>query len=280
VWSPPGIWPSPWADDLEDWAVEQNLTLTMPPGIPTRRGEGNQRDTMIDLIWTNAAAVLEDSFQEPTINFVASLGSDHTSLWTAFQHILESAIAPPPQLSQFIIADNAHDRWIQRFLEVSPQTLPTLTSTAEIDQEASQLTVDIERTSMNVFEAWKGYSPRGASWWNNACDLVVLRVREAQDPETWKVADKDLQRMVRTAKCEWADEFLCNATPECLWTAARWHFRWKQRLIPALLTETGLTDQPTIMTEALRKCFFKEFTTEVPLIFLDDPPRVLHGHMP
>jgi hypothetical protein len=83
---------------------------------------------------------------------------------------------------------------------------------------------DIEWTSMDIFEAQKGYSLRGASWWNNACNLVVLRVQEAQDPETWKVADKDLHRMVRITKCEWADKFLHDATPECLWTAVGWCF--------------------------------------------------------
>jgi hypothetical protein len=30
AWSPPGICHSPWADDLEDWAVEQNLELASP----------------------------------------------------------------------------------------------------------------------------------------------------------------------------------------------------------------------------------------------------------
>jgi endonuclease/exonuclease/phosphatase family metal-dependent hydrolase len=79
-WSPPGIRPSSWADKVENWAVSQNLALTSPPGIPTRRGEGNQRDTTIDLIWTNAAAILDDAFQDPIIDFPASIGLDHTGV--------------------------------------------------------------------------------------------------------------------------------------------------------------------------------------------------------
>jgi hypothetical protein len=119
---PPGIHASLWADRIEDWVVGQNLALTSPPGIPTCRDKGNQHDTTIENIWTNAAVILEDAFQDPIINFPALMGLDHAGLWLTYQHILELAInpPPPPQLSHFIIADNAQDQWIQHFLEVSP----------------------------------------------------------------------------------------------------------------------------------------------------------------
>jgi hypothetical protein len=99
MWSPPNIRPSPWADKLEDWAVSQNLALTSPPGVLMCRGEGNQRDTTINLTWCNTAAILDNTFQDTTIDFSASIGSDHAGLWMAYQHVLESAIAPPSQLS-------------------------------------------------------------------------------------------------------------------------------------------------------------------------------------
>jgi hypothetical protein len=79
-WSPPGICPSPWVNRVEDWAIGQSLALASPPGAPTHRGGGNQQDTTIDLIWTNATAILDDTFQEPTIDFTASMGSDHAGL--------------------------------------------------------------------------------------------------------------------------------------------------------------------------------------------------------
>jgi hypothetical protein len=62
VWSLPGIYPLPWADDLEEWAFSQMLTLASPPEIPTQRGEGNQRDTTINILWTNAVAILDNIF--------------------------------------------------------------------------------------------------------------------------------------------------------------------------------------------------------------------------
>jgi hypothetical protein len=81
-----------------------------------------------------------------------------------------------------------------------------------------------------------------------------------------------LHKVVTAAKCTWANDFLHNATSEQLWTAAKWHFGHKQRLIPMLTTDTGLSDQPTHMLEALKHHFFKTVLMEVPIVFLDDPP--------
>jgi hypothetical protein len=89
---------------------------------------------------------------------------------------------------------------MQRFLEVGPHDLPMLMTIADLDQEAHQITLDIEETSMQVFKAWKGYSPRGSAWWNNQCDLAVSRIQEALDPETHKAANKLLCKEVATAK--------------------------------------------------------------------------------
>jgi endonuclease/exonuclease/phosphatase family metal-dependent hydrolase len=107
MWSPPGIQPSPWADNLEHWAIRQNLGLASPLGILTQRGEGNQCDTTIDLIWTNTTALLDNAFQDPIINFTASIGSDHVGLWATYQHILKAAIDPPLHLLCFVIKDEA-----------------------------------------------------------------------------------------------------------------------------------------------------------------------------
>ena len=119
AWLPQGIPPSLWAVEIEDWALTQNLVLTNPPGVPTQKGEGNQRDTTIDLIWMNTAAVLEDSFLDPIINFTESVGSNHAGLSIVYQHILESAIEPP-QLTHFVINDEMSDLWSCQFLELCP----------------------------------------------------------------------------------------------------------------------------------------------------------------
>jgi hypothetical protein len=140
---------------------------------------------------------------------------------------------------------------------------------------------DIEKTCLMVFKVCKCFSPRGSTWWNEDCDTVATEVRNAQDLETRKAASKNLQKEVSLAKRNWANDFLHNATPERLWTAAKWRFgRW-QRLIPALATDTGLTDQPILMATALRQRFFKTSLAVVPPTFPDNPaPHAPRPHAP
>jgi hypothetical protein len=182
-------------------------------------------------------------------------------------------------LSCFIIADKAQEQWIQCFLEISPLVPPTLMTIIDLDQEAHQITDDIEETSMQVFKVWKGYSPRGLAWWNNDCNLAVTGLQEAPDLETYKVANKNLCKVVATAKHCWANKFLHNPTLEQLWIVAKWHFGHRQRLILALITDTGLSNQLAQMTMALKKHFFKMISSEVPATFPDDPPaHAPHPH--
>jgi hypothetical protein len=52
----------------------------------------------------------------------------------------------------------------------------------------------------------------------------------------------------------------------------KWRFGRKQRLIPALTTDIGLSDHPAHMATALRRRFFKMAPSFVPTAFPDDPP--------
>jgi hypothetical protein len=105
---------------------------------------------------------------------------------------LNQLLPPPPQLSQFIIVDDAQDWWTQHFIQTNPQITPMLSTTTDVDKEAEQLMQDIDHTSIQIFKAWKGYSLRGSSWWNNKCDLAAARAHEAQNLESCKVANKAL----------------------------------------------------------------------------------------
>ena len=110
TWSPPDICQSTWAADIEEWAIAQGLDLLNPPGIPTRRGDHRQRDTTIDLVWINEAAMQDDTFQDLSIDFSASLGSDHAGLW--LMHHLLQAMDQTPQnswLPPYIIQDEAKE---------------------------------------------------------------------------------------------------------------------------------------------------------------------------
>lgn len=66
------------SDRLKEWAVGNGLELLTPSGLPTRRGEGGQRDSTVDLSWRNFMASVHNTFQHmiPDWDQLAH-GSDH-----------------------------------------------------------------------------------------------------------------------------------------------------------------------------------------------------------
>jgi Reverse transcriptase (RNA-dependent DNA polymerase) len=134
---------------------------------------------------------------------------------------------------------------------------------------------------MSTFKTRKTYSPKGASWWDDLCKTAAAQVRATRGTEAWKATDKALKWQVGVAKRHWANNFLHNATPEHLWTAAKWHFGRRQCLLPVLLMDTGLSDHPDHMATALKQCFFKAHPLVVSKCFPGDPPLVAtHPHAP
>ena len=179
AWSPPDIRQSTWAIDIEEWAIAQGLDLLNTPGIPTRHGDRRQRDTTIDLIWINEAAMHDDTFQELSIDFAASLGSDHAGLWLT--HYLFQAVDHAPQdswLPPYTIQDTAKEAWINNF-RVDARIPGHTVDPAEVEAESTRLSSYIEEISIATFEQRKEFSPRGARWWNNECQQAVCEVRNA-----------------------------------------------------------------------------------------------------
>ena len=99
----------------------------------------------------------------------------------------------------------------------SPLSSPDL-----IDQAVDLLTQDIEQTSRLVFEKYKPSSLKAAVWWDKSCTQVATAVCEATTADSHSTTLKALNREVCAVKRCWANDFLHNATPDCLWTAAKW----------------------------------------------------------
>ena len=92
TWSFPKATVLSWASSLEDWFEESDLLLANPTGLAMRQGKANQRDSIIDLALLNDSALCTGCFSPVSIDFDASLGSDHaalTVLWTP-------PLLPPP----------------------------------------------------------------------------------------------------------------------------------------------------------------------------------------
>jgi hypothetical protein len=217
-------------------------------------------------------ATLDEVFDVPMVDFALSIGSDHTGLQVQYQHILDSVIDLNPHLTLYLINDKSKDCSICHLSEHSCYVPYGLTSAALINQEADQLSQEIEDTCQAIFKKCSQFSLRAAVWWDEQCNKAAVEVREALTLDTHKQTHKALIKEVQAAKCRWANDFLQDATPKHLWTAAKWWLGPRQRLIPALTTPLGLTDDPPKMADTLCDRFFKSQPHPIPETFPDDPP--------
>jgi hypothetical protein len=213
----------------------------------------------------------DDTFQDLSIDFTASLGSDHAGLWLT--HHLLQAVDHTPQnswLPPYMIQDTAKEAWMTKFRADARIPGHTL-DPAVIEAESTRLSSYIEEISIATFEQRKEFSPRGARWWNDECQQAVGEVRNAATDEEKKTAQKALRSAIRTAKKDWANGLLHNATPESLWKATRWRHGRRQRNIPALSTDEGLSSNKVNMATALQGRFFKDNPPPVERVFPEDP---------
>jgi hypothetical protein len=271
-WSPQGVRQSPWALDIEEWAVSQTLDLINHPGTPTRHSDSRQKDSTIDLIWVNEAATIDDSFRDLRVDFAASLGSDHAGMWITHHLPTTTTDTTTPLNPPYMIQDAAHKYWLEVF-RANLRLPPLSTSADHIEAEAARLSQHIEDTSMSTFQPRHAKPIRCAYWWNDSCREAVTRVRNANSDDEKRAANKALKSAIKTAKQEWADDFLKDATTEKLWTAARWRHGRRMRSIPALSTDSGLSNDTSTMTAALKQRFFKE-PSPIPTHDVDDQPAL------
>jgi exonuclease III len=150
AWSPSGIRQSAWALDIEKWATSQMLELANPPGEPTRWESKNQKDSTLDLIWTNEAAKLDNSFQGLQIDYTASLGSNHAGIWVTHHLATATTTTQDDPRPPYTIQDGAHADWMDRF-KTNLLLPPLSTDKDSIDTEADRLSKRIESVSKDTF---------------------------------------------------------------------------------------------------------------------------------
>jgi hypothetical protein len=83
-WSPSSWERSTSSPCFEQWAATQTFSIQTTPGDITRRGTGTERSSTLDLTWHNWAMELKVAMTPPTLDWAASLGSDHCgirSMW-------------------------------------------------------------------------------------------------------------------------------------------------------------------------------------------------------
>src|ERR1700744_1045805 len=82
TWSPPGWTTSPHALLFKEWAADNTFSLMTAPGDITWRGTEDERPSTLDLMWHNMAVDELIVLTPPTIDWEASMGSNHASICT------------------------------------------------------------------------------------------------------------------------------------------------------------------------------------------------------
>jgi uncharacterized small protein (DUF1192 family) len=175
---------------------------------------------VIDLAWYNEAAVQATTFSGLEIDWEGSLGSDHAMMHVTGQTRMEAPASNGSEDLGFLLDPTRRERWVEAFKARSTAHLfSQKPGVEEIEQAAAALTEDIRRTNREVLKKRRPPHPRASPWWNGACATAVQVLRAAQDKDERKAAQARLKGVIRSAKRDWADEYIENAQ---LWEVAAW----------------------------------------------------------
>src|SRR6267142_2780596 len=113
LWSPPGVPPSRWHDQLEEWLDASGLVSTVPEGAITHRAPGT-RPSLIDHIFVNQAFLSHPAFPvECAVSFEYVVGSDHAGLLLTVP--TSHSPVPPPTPTGWKIDPLLRDAWAPHF---------------------------------------------------------------------------------------------------------------------------------------------------------------------
>jgi hypothetical protein len=179
-WSPPDTPRSPWTTRVEEWAALNLLVLANTPGEITRKGAGNDRDSVIDLAWYNDAAVHSSSFSDLKIDWEGSLGSDHAMLLIAGQTLNKTTGLNYGGNLGFVIDPERSEEWTCAFKERSYHFFFQASPSPEkVEAAAEALTEDIHQTNEEVLRKRRPAHPMASPWWNAACAVATLVLQVA-----------------------------------------------------------------------------------------------------
>ena len=274
TWSPPGWTPSHHADRVEEWLATQTFELLSAPGVPTHRGEGGARDSTLDLVWTNYAASLQNTFQGALIDWGGSLGSDHALIRTiaTTPHKARANKVDRQVRYDMNISREDWERWGDIVNQLTPSPYISLQSPTDIDRAVDAIYTAFNSACEQTMDR-KGAAPGfRARWWNDECGEASRTMQAATTTDERRACNKTLKTAVRSAKRNWADQYITTAN---IWEVAAWRHGRRSSHIPALIGNNGqLTFDHEEMAGLLSARFFAEESSDIPIKFVDDPePR-------
>jgi hypothetical protein len=269
MWSLPGATHSRFTTRVEEWAARNLLELANTPGVITRKGAANERNSVLDLAWYNEAATQDSTFTDLKVDWDGSHGSDHAMLTLSGNKREEVPSLNYGGNLGFVVDPEKGEEWTQAFKARSFHYLfQPVPSPDEVEAAAASLTEDFCQTNEEILRRRRPAHPKASPWWNAACAIAAKALQEAQDVEPRKQARARLKGTVRAAKRKWADEYIEKAQ---LWEVAAWRHGRKLSKVPSLQGPDGLVHGHEEVADILSQRFFPRSPMEVPPHFPDDP---------
>jgi hypothetical protein len=177
-WSPTGWDTSRHVHRLKEWMASQTFDLLTKPHIPMWMGEGEGRNSTIDLVWSNMAALIQGTFIGAEVDFRGSLGLDHALIRTIMSTPIPIHRAKQDRTNRFDSDINAEawEEWDHILWFKLPPTTP-LWDTQQVDNRVD----DIYRAFNEACKATmktKGAAPGfNSRWWNEECQLAAAAMK-------------------------------------------------------------------------------------------------------
>ena len=205
IWSFPYSTISPWASELVDWFDDQGLELLNPPCVATwESGRDDRHPSVLDLALINEAVAISRQISNLQISFDESISLDHAALRLLWYPAEAIALAPPPELSGFVVDELLCDSWTKIF-GLCP-TIP-ISDVESLDLAARQLHSDMDHALAENFKPRRAPDPRGIRWWNPNCDIALYGVHASRGAPR-KEAIRHLRRTIAASKRNWSVTFL------------------------------------------------------------------------
>jgi hypothetical protein len=195
-WSFPGAKFSPWASPLEAWWESQTFFRLNPPFHATCC-QGGDQDSILDFLLANSALLTSYCIPETcSVDFDASLGSDHASLGLSWMVYFPPAAVPLPGHWKAVLT--SFDAWAATFAaqHVHVPRYPTADETTTLARDLDNVIDFACQASLSRTSRPKKGSIR---WWSLDC-TALMHTWHGSAPEDKKALSKSLHHAFRTAK--------------------------------------------------------------------------------
>jgi Endonuclease-reverse transcriptase len=249
TWSPGGKRTSPWAASLEGWLDDHGFISTVPDGSISRRSS-TSLPSLIDFIFVNKAFLEVPSFPAScSVSFNDSVGSDHAGLSISLPFALT-----PPRLHRppsWKVDPNLKDTWISQFRAVP---ILEITDVPSLLKAAQNLLLQITNISDSLFPRRSIPTAKDLPWWNRECSLACAALKQCHWRDRRQLS-MVLHMTICNVKREWVDTLIDNPDVS-IWDMAKWRKGCRLKDIPSIMTSAGLSQDPTLMSEAFLSRFF------------------------